>query len=237
MDDTFRKDYVDLNYFRGLGEDPIYHLPRLTDRPRAWPLDRWSEAPRDLGFNDFLNCQWKGLRLLKDPETQSAYHNLLWEVRPTTIIELGVYSGASLVWFRDITRLMGIDCKVIGVDRNLTRCRIPESEMSGITLIEADCNDTASLEPLLAHSGHPLLLIDDAHCNTFNVMSWAAARLLKTGDYFIIEDMIQYWERYSPNLLAEHLASFKGVFEMDMVYANTCSQLLRGVFRRSGVEE
>jgi cephamycin C biosynthesis protein len=237
MDEIFRKDYLDLNAFRGLGEDPIYRLPQLVDRPRAWPLSRWGEAPHDLGFNDFLNCQWKGMRLLKDPPTQSAYHNLLWELRPRTIIELGIYSGASLVWFRDLTKLMGIDCKVIGFDKNLTRNRIPASDMDNITLIEGDCNDLSTLEPLLAHTDQPVLLIDDAHWNTFNVMSWAAARLLRPGDYFVIEDMIQFWDRYSPKLLAEYLASFDGVLEMDMLYANSCPQLERGVFRRSNVEQ
>jgi len=237
MSENFRKDYLDLNAFRGLGEDPAYTLPELVDRPRAWPLSRWAEAPCDLGFNDFLNCQWKGMRLLKDPETQSAYHNLLWELRPRTIIELGIYSGASLVWFRDLIRLMGIDCKVIGFDKNLTRNRIPASEMDNITLIEGDCNDLSTLEPLLAHADQPVLLIDDAHWNTFNVMSWATARLLKPGDYFIIEDMIQFWDRYSPKLLSEYLASFDNVLEMDMLYANTCPQLQRGVFRRSSVQQ
>jgi cephamycin C biosynthesis protein len=233
MDKTFRTDYVDLNTFRGLGEDPCYRLPRLVDRPRAWPLDRWAEAPRDLGYSDFSSVQWKGMRLLKDPATQSAYHNLLWELRPRTILELGVYSGASLVWFRDITRMMGIDCHVIGVDRHLDRCRIPASEMAGISLHEGDCSNLSSLDHLPTLVSGPLLVIDDAHCNTFNVMSWAVAKLLAPGDYFIIEDMIPYWERYSPDLLADYLASFHGVLEMDMIYANTCPQLERGVFRRS----
>ncbi|TXH76230.1 MAG: cephalosporin hydroxylase [Lysobacteraceae bacterium] len=237
MEKTFRKDYLDLNMFRGLGEDPAYHLPTLTDRPRAWPMNRWAEAPRDLGFNDFTNCQWKGLRLLKDPATQSAYHNLLWEIRPRTIIELGIYSGASLVWFRDITKLLGIDCNVIGVDKNLGRSQIPESERDHISLLEGDCSVPSSLEPLRDMIKHPLLVIDDAHCNTFNVMAWAVAHLLERGDYFIIEDMIPYWERYSPKLLAEYLGSFQGVLEMDMIYANTCPQLDRGVFRRSDVEQ
>jgi cephamycin C biosynthesis protein len=237
MDKNFRNDYVDLNTFRGLGEDPVYRIPRLVDRPRAWPLDRWAEAPRDLGYSDFTSVQWKGMRLLKDPATQSAYNNLLWEVRPRTIVELGIYSGASLVWFRDMTRMMGIDCQVIGIDKNLSRCRIPESEMAGITVHEGDCNDPSTLEHLRSAVSHTLLVIDDAHWNTFNVMSWAAARLLEPGDYFIIEDMIPYWDRYSPNLLAEYLASFEGVLEMDMMYANSCPQLDRGVFRRSRSEQ
>ncbi|MGK5639506.1 CmcI family methyltransferase [Streptomyces sp. URMC 126] len=221
-----------MNTFRGLGEDPEYHPPALTGRPRDWPLDRWEEAPRDLGFPDFARYQWRGLRMLKDPDTQAALHDLVYELRPRTIVELGVYSGGSLVWFRDLTRLMGIDCQVVGIDRDLSRCRIPESEMAGISLREADCSVLETFEPL-RELAHPLLFIDDAHANTFGIMKWAVDHLLEAGDYFIIEDMIPYWHRYSPKLLTEYLATFRDVLTMDMVYANTSPQLDRGVFRRT----
>jgi len=236
VDANSHADFLDLNAFRGLGEDPVYRPPVLTDRPRQWPLDRWADAPRSLGFGDFASCHWRGLRLLKDADTQAAYHNLLWELRPRTIVELGVYSGGSLVWFRDLTKLMGLDCQIIGIDRDLSQCQIPAAEMSNILLYAGDCAFVETLEPIRTVS-HPLVLIDDAHCNTFNIMQWAVDYVLEMGDYFIVEDMIPYWHRYSPNLLVDYLAAFRNVFTMDMVYANTCAQLDRGVFRRSIVEQ
>ncbi|MFE0171103.1 CmcI family methyltransferase [Streptomyces sp. NPDC059002] len=236
MSDYSRENFLDLNTFRGLGEDPAYQPPVLTDRPRDWPLDRWTDAPRDLGFSDFSRYQWRGLRMLKDPDTQAALHDLLCELRPRTIVELGVYGGGSLVWFRDLTKLMGIDCQVIGIDKDLSRCQIPDSEKSNISLYEADCSDLATFEPLRG-AAHPLVFIDDAHSNTFNIMKWAVDHLLEQGDYFIIEDMIPYWDRYSPKHLAEYLAAFRDVLSMDMVYANASSQLDRGVFRRADMKE
>jgi cephamycin C biosynthesis protein len=233
--DNSREKFLDLNLFRGVGEDPVYHPPVLAGRPRDWPLDRWADAPRDLGFADFARYHWRGLRMLKDPETQAAYHDLLWELRPRTIIELGVYSGGSLVWFRDLTKLMEIDCQVIGIDKNTARCQIPHSEMSNISIHEADCAALETLEPLRT-AAHPLILIDDAHINTFNIMRWAVDSLLEPGDYFIIEDMIPYWHRYSPKLLVEYLSAFHDVLTMDMMYANTSPQLDRGVFRRSATK-
>jgi cephamycin C biosynthesis protein len=231
-----RTDFLDLNLFRGVGENPVHHVPLLTDRPREWPLDQWDAAPRDLGYPDFPRYQWRGLRLHKDPDTQASYHDMLCEVRPRTIVELGVYGGGSLVWFRDLTRLMGLDCQVIGVDRNLDRCQIPDSEMSNIVLHEADCTKLETLESIRV-AAHPLIVIDDAHSNTFNVMRWAVDNLLQQGDYFIIEDMMDTWHRYSPQLLTEYLAAFRDVLTMDMLYANSCSQLARGVFRRSDEEK
>lgn len=226
------RSFVDLNQFRGLGEDPTYHPPVLTDRPRDWPMDRWEEAPRDLGYSDFSRYQWKGLRLLKDPDCQAAYHDLLWELKPRTIIELGVYNGGSLVWFRDLATVMGLDTQVLGIDRDLSRCRIPDGEMRNISLREADCANLSTFEQI-RDVLHPVLFIDDAHVNTFNIMQWAATDLLDEGDYFVIEDMIPFWHRYSPNLLTKQLAEFTDLYTMDMVYANTSPQLDRGVFRRS----
>lgn len=236
MNVDFHREFEDLNRFRGVGEDPAYSSPSLTDRPRQWPLDSWAEAPRDLGFNDFTQYHWRGLRLLKDPETQAAYHNLLWELRPRTIVELGVFSGGSLVWFRDLAKLMGVDCQVIGIDRDLSRCRIPYAEMANITLCEGDLAALETLE-VLQNLAHPLVVIDDAHVNTFNILKWAVDNLLEEGDYFIIEDMIAAWHRYSPNRLVEYFAAFREVLTMDMLYANSCQQLDRGVLRRSAVKE
>ncbi|MFC7817456.1 MULTISPECIES: CmcI family methyltransferase [unclassified Streptomyces] len=226
------KEFLDLNMFRGVGEDPVYRPPVLTDRPRDWPLDQWADAPRDLGYAEFARYHWRGLRILKDPDTQTALHDLVYEVKPRTIVELGVYSGGSLLWFRDLTRLMGIDCQVIGIDRDLSRCQIPDSEKSGITLREADCADLETYEPL-RDAAHPMIFLDDAHANTFNVMRWAVDHLLEQGDYFVIEDMIPYWHKCSPRLLVEYLSTFRKELTMDMVYANASAQLDRGVFRRT----
>ncbi|MDK1288225.1 CmcI family methyltransferase [Pseudoalteromonas umbrosa] len=232
MNNKLDQDFKELNDYRGLGDNPVYVPPVLKDRPREWPLSKWAEAPESLGYCDFPVVQWRGVRLLKDPDTQSAYHNLLHEMKPKTIIELGVFSGGSLMWFRDLTKLMGLDCQVIGADKDLSRCQIPDSEMENITLHEVDCTKLETLQPLLEKVEHPVLFIDDAHRNTFNVMKWAVEGLLVKGDYFIIEDMIQSWHRYSPDLLEEYLAAFDDTLAMDMIFSNTCQQLEKGVFRR-----
>ena len=231
MGEDYQQEFTDLNRFGGLGEDPTYHPPVLDDELRAWPLDRWAQAPREIGYEDNRRCHWRGVRMLKYAPTQAAYHDLLWELRPRTIIELGVYAGGSLMWFRDLTKLMGLHCQVIGLDWNLGNCRIPEAEMSNISLHEGDSYDLSTLEPLRG-AAHPLLVIDDAHQNTFNVLKWSVDNLLERGDYFIIEDMIPGWRKYSPNLFSKYIMSFRDVLVMDMLYSNSCPQMDGGVFRR-----
>lgn len=236
MDQTFKKsqsraqiieglsnrNFGDLHKFRGLGEDPVYHQQILNDR--------FQPFAQDMGYNDFFAVSWKGLRLLKDPETQATYHNLLWELKPKTIVELGVYSGGSLIWFRDLAKAFGFSCTVIGVDIDLSRCQIQEDDMSNIKLIRGDCNFPEKLE--FGKLEHPILFIDDAHCNTFNILKYGLVNdILKTGDYFIIEDTIPLWKRYSPSTLQSHFKAFTDVIVLDKLYSNTCPQLQDGVFK------
>jgi len=230
--DDFHADFLDLNRFAGLGVDPAYQAPELKDELRAWPLDRWADAPHEIHYDELRRCHWRGVRMLKYPPTQAAYHDLLWELRPRTIVELGIYAGGSLMWFRDLAGLMGLDCQIIGVDRNLSSCQIPDDERTGITLYEGDCTLPETLDQLRG-AAHPLVMIDDAHFDTFNVMKWAVDNLLERGDYFVIEDMIPTWRRYSPNYLHEYLAAFRDVLTLDTLYSNTCPQLDGGVFRRT----
>lgn len=216
-------NFEDLHKFRGLGEDPVYQQPIIKDRFQ-------SISQKDIGYNDFFAVSWKGLRLLKDPDTQAAYHNLLWELKPKTILELGVYSGGSLVWFRDLTKAFGFKSTVIGVDIDLSRCQIKEYDMENITLIQGDCMFPENLK--FGDLQHPILFIDDAHCNTFNILKFAVANdVLKSGDYFVIEDTMPLWKRYSPKTLQSHLEAFSEVMTLDSLYANTCHQLKDGVFK------
>jgi cephamycin C biosynthesis protein len=213
-----------------LGEDPTYREPVFKDIPRFWPLNNLKDAPKDLGYSAFETYSWKQLRLLKDPETLPVYHDILWELRPKTIVELGVYSGGSLVWFRDMAKIFGFPCQVIGVDIDITRCQIPESECDMISIHQADCNSPQSLS-FLKDVQHPVLFIDDAHCNTFNVLKYAVNNFLQYGDYAIIEDTMPLWKKYSPNILQQHLSAFHQVLALDLRYANAPCQLQDGVFK------
>lgn len=216
------KNFGDLHKFRGLGEDPVYHQQILKDRFQTFP--------QDMGYIDFFAVSWKGLRLLKDPKTQATYHNLLWELKPKTIVELGVYSGGSLVWFRDLAKAFEFRYTVIGVDVDLSRCQIEEDDMSDIKLIRGDCNFPEKLD--FGKLEHPILFIDDAHCNTFNILKYGLVNeILAAGDYFIIEDTMPLWKRYSPIMLQSHLKAFSEVIALDLLYSNTCPQLKDGVFK------
>ena len=44
---------------------------------------------------------YRGCKLIKSPEDYVIYHQLLWHVKPQTVIELGTYTGGMAVWLAD----------------------------------------------------------------------------------------------------------------------------------------
>lgn len=135
------------------------------------------------------------------------------------------------MWFRDLAKIFGLNSTVIGVDIDLSRCQIKEDDMNDIKLIEGNCNYPEQLD--FGKLEHPILLIDDTHCNTFNILKHVLVNdVLKARDYFVIEDTMPMWKRYSPNTLQSHLRAFSGVMALDLLYSNTCDQLRDGVFKK-----
>jgi hypothetical protein len=65
----------------------------------------------------------------------------------------------------------------------------------------------------------PVLLIDDCHANTFNVLRFAVNRLLGEGDYVVAEDTMALWRRYSPQALGQRMAAFTDVMVLDRQFA------------------
>lgn len=128
---------------------------------------------------------WRGVPLLKDPWDMVLYPMLLWELRPTTIIELGSYLGGSALWLADLADAFGIQTRIFSIERDVDRILVDDPR---IEFIEADLNQIAEGLPVpLAEMTHPWLVIEDAHENLMSVLAHMD-RYIKSGDYMIVED-------------------------------------------------
>jgi len=63
--------------------------------------------------------QWHGLNMMKDCFDMVIYQQLIWEVRPKTIIETGAYTGACALWMADTAKMFGVDTHVYSIDIDL----------------------------------------------------------------------------------------------------------------------
>ena len=57
-------------------------------------------------FNRIM--RWRGVPLYKNCYDYSIYPNILTELKPKTIFELGTGDGASCVWYRDILKSFNV---------------------------------------------------------------------------------------------------------------------------------
>jgi cephalosporin hydroxylase len=173
-------------------------------------LDRWARgrfvsfAERDaarvnydarfgteFGADVLLTCQgapnlmrWRGLPLFKTAFDFAIYPQLMQELRPCTIFEIGSGSGASALWLADTAQTFGLDAVVHSVD-----IRPAAAEHPHVRFYRGDCNAPETLFPaeLLAQAPRPWLVIEDAHQNVAGVLAFLHERL-QAGDYLVVED-------------------------------------------------
>ena len=134
----------------------------------------------------------RGCQVIKSPYDMIIIQELLWNLRPATLIELGAFSGGSALWMADMLRLMEIKTKIFSMDISLSELdnRVKQLKPDNLTFLEGDCHKIEKTFPgdMLQSLPHPWLIVDDAHENIFGFMKYFHPHM-KTGDYFIIEDL------------------------------------------------
>ncbi len=132
---------------------------------------------------------WRGVEVFKDPLDLVIYQQLISEVSPQTIFELGTYTGGTALWMGDLLNTLEIAGHIYTVDIDSS---LPEDIVKNhpkITFIEGDINKIELVFPeqLLAKCPHPWLVIEDAHINIIGSLEFFH-KGMQSGDYFIVED-------------------------------------------------
>lgn len=134
-----------------------------------------------------------GVTALKSPNDFWVYQEIIFDMKPDIILEIGNNHGGSTLALAHMCDLMG-QGQVIGVDINHEN--IPEivTQHPRITLIEGDaCSLYDGIKQLIPEKDKVLIIEDSSHTyeNTLNVLNTYSS-LTKSGDYFIVEDTICY---------------------------------------------
>lgn len=149
------------------------------------PLSFWDPIA-----NNSCYVSWRDIPIQKDSFQIVATQQLIQELQPKTIIEFGSFKGGSALWLADIQELTIKNAKIISLDIDLSNVDPRVRYDSRIEFIQGDSNNIENILPLnkIAEFIHPILIIEDAHINTIGILDYFHKTLLKTGDYFIIED-------------------------------------------------
>jgi len=132
-----------------------------------------------------------GVRANKSPLDFWMYQEIIYEMRPDVIVEIGNNYGGSTLALAHLCDLLGKG-RVIGLD--IAHERIAESvkQHPRITLIEGDaCCNYPRVAALIGADERVLVIEDSSHTygNTLNVLRTFSV-LTRPGDYFIVEDGI-----------------------------------------------
>ncbi|XP_078373204.1 rhamnosyl O-methyltransferase-like [Oculina patagonica] len=126
---------------------------------------------------------------MKDPLTLTINQQLLWELKPPTVIEFGAWKGGSALWTADMLKMFGCKSRVISIDINLSLLDAVARESPDVEFIEGDLLYVEKCFPrdFLKSLPHPWFLMEDSHVNMTKVLEYFDA-FTERGDYICIED-------------------------------------------------
>lgn len=161
----------------------------LEDNP-ARPL---SEILRLMQDRIMTKTKYFGITTWKNPIDYWVYQEIIFEHKPDVIIEIGNAFGGSALALAHICDNIG-NGKIIGIDidqKSLSKLSVNHNR---ITFLEGDaCKMFDKVKELIKPTDKVLIIEDSSHTyeNTLNVLR-TYGNLIKSGDYFIVEDSICY---------------------------------------------
>ncbi|CAH3029984.1 unnamed protein product [Porites evermanni] len=132
---------------------------------------------------------WRGTIVLKDPLSLTINQQLLWELKPQTVIEFGAYKGGSALWTADMLKIFECQSRVISIDIDLSLLDATARSSPHVEFIEGDLFQVEKCLPeeFLKNLSHPWLLVEDAHVNMIGVLEYLN-KFMQPGDYICVED-------------------------------------------------
>ncbi|MDA1313144.1 MAG: CmcI family methyltransferase [Acidobacteria bacterium] len=168
----------------------LYSRASFEHISRQWVRIGWS-------LRYYSGFTWMGLPVLQLPDDLVRFQEVIWDVRPSLVIETGVYQGGSLLFHASLCKAIGAG-RVVGVDINVPsslREAISDHMLgSHITLIEGDSASpevSAKIERLREPGETTLVLLDSDHSRAHVRRELEAyAPLVTPGSYLIVADTI-----------------------------------------------
>ena len=139
-------------------------------------------------IDDFLLSQgvkdcmtWRNSRLGKCVYDFALYPMIIWENSPATILEIGSGEGASAIWMADLCQSYGLPTRVYSIDIDPITLKHER-----VTFFQGNSEEIDSIFDV-KNLPHPWLIVEDAHVNVNNIMSYFEKHM-DVADYLIIED-------------------------------------------------
>jgi cephalosporin hydroxylase len=158
---------------------PVYRR-RFSMRLAEWALHHQSllTEPR-----------WLGVRALKNPLDAWIYQEIIFELRPSTIVEIGGAFGGGSMYLASMLDLLGSG-RVVSVEINRAQWQAPEHPR--IVKVDGDCSSAEVVARVADLVEGVTMVIHDADHSAAAVARDLElyAPFVTVGSYFIVEDGI-----------------------------------------------
>lgn len=140
--------------------------------------------------------EWMGVPIVRLPEDIVVLQELVWQYRPTAIVETGVARGGGLILSASLQKNSGLKPSVLGIDLKIfdhtVHALASHPLAEGIEVLEANSVSQESVERVAGFlEGHEraLLILDSDHSHD-HVLSEleSLARLFPTGSFVLVAD-------------------------------------------------
>jgi cephalosporin hydroxylase len=176
-------------------EKPVDESKPNSDRFRELSHDWLMESIR---IKYSYRFTWMGRPIIQYPQDVMAMQELLWRVRPDTVVECGIAYGGSLVFYASMLKHISPHAKVIGIDveiRLQNRAAIEAHPMSEcIELVEGSSVDPAVVAQV--HAGcagarRVVVALDSNHTAAHVLAEMRSyAPLVGVGSYLVVFDTV-----------------------------------------------
>lgn len=137
----------------------------------------------------YTKCKWMGVPALKNPFDTWIYQEIIHEVKPDVILEIGSAEGGSTLYFANLLDILGKG-KVISIDIDRKKFKVKHKRITIITGNSSSPGIIKKVSKLC--EGKAVLVIHDSNHSKTQVLKDLKnySPLVSISSYFIVEDGI-----------------------------------------------
>ncbi len=146
-------------------------------------------------YNTFVwnKTTWLGVECWKSVADMWNYQEILFDLKPSLIIEFGSNRGGSALFFAHVMQRVGSPFKVLSVDISHQRLDPAATGEPNILFVESSSTEPAIAEQILRlkmhFPGRIFAILDSDHSRDHVLAEMKLLRpLLSAGDYLLVED-------------------------------------------------
>jgi cephalosporin hydroxylase len=131
---------------------------------------------------------WMGVPTQKSPSDMWNYQEIIWQIKPSLVVEFGTCDGGSALFFACMMRQLSKPFRVLSVDIN--PCGLSDRDIEFMVMSSTDNRVAARIGELRkSYPGRMFAILDSDHSKQHVLAEMIALRdVTCSGDYVIVED-------------------------------------------------